>query len=73
MFGFLRLLLVRVVDSAGGNIKALVDMLRDWLNLRAQLILNTVEVEPVLVSHEVDSETKMSETSRSANTVKIRL
>ena len=73
MFGFLRLLLVRVVDSAGGNIKALVDMLRDWLNLRAQLILDTVEVEPILVSHEVDSETKMSETSRSANTVKIRL
>ena len=73
MFGFLRLLLVRVVDSAGGNIKALVDMLRDWLNLRAQLILDTVEVEPVLVSHEVDSETKVSETSRSANTVKIRL
>ena len=43
------------------------------LDLGTELLLNLIQVEPVFIGDEVDGETKVTETSRTANTVEIRL
>ena len=43
------------------------------MDLRAQLLLNAVEVEAVLVSHKIDAQAKVTETARAANAVKVGL
>lgn len=63
LFALLRLLRLMFVACPRSDIQALVDGLGDRLDLRAQLLFNTVEVEPILVCHEVDRQTQVSETS----------
>lgn len=46
---------------------------RDGLNLSAQLLLDAVEVEPILVGDEVDGESEVAVTSRTSDSVKVRL
>lgn len=46
---------------------------RDGLNLGAQLLLDAVEVEPILVGDEVDGESEVAVTSRTSDSVKVRL
>jgi hypothetical protein len=48
-------------------------MLRDWLNLRAQFLFNPVQIETVLIGHEINGEAEMSKASRSTNSVEICL
>jgi len=43
------------------------------LNLRAQFLLDLVEIESILVSHKVDGETKMSKTAGSSNSMEVCL
>lgn len=43
------------------------------MNLRPELLLDAIEVEPVLVRDEIDGETQMSEPSRSTDTMEVRL
>jgi len=61
----------RVSATSGSDIKRTINVLRDGSNLRPKLLLNTVEVETILVCHQVDGETQMSEPTGTANTVKI--
>lgn len=56
-----------------GNVKMRVDDLRDWLDLSAQLLLDFVQSISVVISDEIDSNTQMTESTRSANTVQVGL
>ena len=47
--------------------------MRNWLDLSAELLFNAIEVETIFISYKVDSETKMTETTRTADTMKISL
>ena len=46
---------------------------RDGLDFRAQFLLDTVQVEAVLVSHKIDAQAKVPETARAANAVEVGL
>lgn len=46
---------------------------RDWLNLRPEILLDSVEGVPVLVGDEVDGETKMAVTTAAADAMEVRL
>jgi hypothetical protein len=58
----------RIVD-----VKVLVDVLRNGLNLGAQLLLNLVQIETIIPVDQVDGQTQVTETSRTTDTVKISL
>lgn len=45
----------------------------DGLDLSAQLLLNAIEVQAVVVGDEIDGETQVTKTSGSTNAVEIRL
>lgn len=51
-----------------GDVERLVDDSRDGLDLRVELLLNLVEVEAVFIGQEIDGETKVAKTTRTANT-----
>lgn len=69
----------RVGDGAGNvlggvvDVKTLVNVLWDRLNLGSQLLLDAVKVEPVFPVDQVDGETKVSETTGATNTVEVGL
>jgi hypothetical protein len=46
--------------------------LRDGLDFGPQLLLNLVQVEPVLVGDQVDRQPEMTESTRTTDTVKVR-
>lgn len=71
LLGLLFAVLLR--GAAGRDIETLVDLLRDGLDLRAELLLDLVQVEAVLVRDEVDRKTEVSETTRATDTVQVRL
>mmetsp|Transcript_97126 Transcript_97126/g.258092 ORF Transcript_97126/g.258092 Transcript_97126/m.258092 type:complete len:271 (-) Transcript_97126:782-1594(-) len=50
-----------------------VNLRRDGLDLRAELLLYPVQVEAVLVGHEVDAQAEVPEAPRSADAVQVRL
>lgn len=56
-----------------GHVKRLVNVPRDWSDLSAQLLLNSVEGEPVVVGDQVDCNTKVTEPATSANSVEVGL
>lgn len=58
----------RIID-----VELLVDVLGDRLNLSSQLLLDLVQVETVFPVDQVNSETKVTETTRTTNTVQIGL
>ena len=61
-----------VPPNPGGALSAVqvsIDHRRDRFNLCAELLLDSVEVEPVLVGDEVDGQTQVPEATRSANTM----
>ena len=62
-----------VGGTSGIDVKRTIDMLRDGGNLRPKLLLNTVEVKTILVRHQIDGETQMSEPTGTTDTVKICL
>ncbi|KAG9526931.1 hypothetical protein KCV07_g202, partial [Aureobasidium melanogenum] len=55
------------------DIQALVNVLRNGLDLSAQLLLDSVQVEAVLPVDQVNSQTQVTETTRTTDTVKISL
>lgn len=55
------------------NVETLVDGRRDRLNLCAKITLNVVQIEPIIPVDQVDSQTKMAESTGTSDTVKIRL
>lgn len=62
----------RVGVTSGSDIKCTIDVLRDGGNLRAELLLDTVEVKAIFVRYEVDGEAQMSEPTGATNTMKVR-
>lgn len=71
----LRRLKHRPWDSIGSvvNVQLLVDVLRDWQDFGAELLLDAVEIESVVPIDQIDGQTKMSETTRPADSVQICL
>ena len=62
--GLALLLLLAILGRAcRRNVQALVDLLGDRLDLGTELLFNTIEIETVFISYEIDSKTKMSETT----------
>ena len=55
------------------DVQALVDVLRNGLDLSAKLLLNSVQVEAVLPIDQVDSQTKVTETAGTTDTVEVGL
>lgn len=51
------------IFHARGNVQTTIDDGRDRLNLGAQLLFDSVQVEPVLVRDQVDRESQVSVTS----------
>lgn len=66
------LLVGRVVVGAR-HVQCRVDHLRDRLYLRAELLLDAVQGEPILVRDQVDRDTEVTETSRATDAVKVGL
>ena len=62
-----------LLASTRRNVQPAVDALRDRLDLRAELLLDLVEVETVLVSDKVDREAQVSKAARATDTVQVRL
>jgi hypothetical protein len=67
------LLVCGFVHGARCDVKTFVNLLRDWLNLGTELLLDPVQVKTVLVGYKVDGEAEVSETSRSANSMEVCL
>ena len=55
------------------SVKILVNILRDRIDLGLQLVLNLEKLMLVVLSDEVDGETKVTETTRATDSVKIGL
>lgn len=55
------------------NVKALVNGLGDGLDLGAQLLLDAIEVETVVPVDQVDSQTKVTETTGATDTMEVGL
>lgn len=55
------------------DVEGLVDSLRDRLDLRSEFLFNAVEVEAIFVGDEVNGETQVTESSGTANTMKVGL
>lgn len=73
LLALLSLLFVGIVGGARGDVKALVNMLRDGLDLGPEFLLDTIQIESVFVRNEVDSQTKMSKPARATDTMQIGL
>lgn len=55
------------------NVKALVDGLGNRLDLGAEIPLNVVQVEAVLPADQIDGQSEVAVTTRSSNTMEVRL
>jgi hypothetical protein len=55
------------------NVKPLINLLRNGLDLCSQLLLNTVQIKPVLICDEVNGKAQMTKPTRSANSMKVGL
>ena len=64
---------VGFIHNTWGDIELVVNLLRNRLNLRPQLLLDAVQVESVLVRDQVNREPKVSEPSRPPDAVQVRL
>lgn len=64
-------IIISIGNGAGSNIKVLVDVRRDGLNLRSELLLDLVQVETIFVGDQVDRHTKMTVSTTSSDTMKI--
>jgi len=53
--------LLLLLRSPRANVESLVNSARDRLNLGAQLLLDPIKVEPILVRDKVNGKTQMSE------------
>jgi len=61
------------IQCGGSDVEALVDDWGDGLDLGAQLLLDLVQVETVLISDQVNGETQVAETTTTTNAVEISL
>lgn len=72
-FGGTALLAGQVVVVRARHVQRRVDHLRDRLDLRAQLLLDAVQGEAVLVRDQVDGDTQVAEPPRAPDTMQVRL
>ncbi len=56
-----------------GHVEALVDDLGDGLNLGAELLLDAVEDEAVVIRDEADGDTEVTEAARATDAMQVRL
>lgn len=61
----------RLSVTTGSDVECTIDVLRNGGDLRAELLLDTVEVEAIFVRYQVDGESQMTKPTRSANAVKV--
>lgn len=72
-------LALRARDGSGNALGRLVDIqvllnnLWNWLDLRAELLFDSVEVEPIFPIDQVNSQTQMSKTTRTTDTMQVCL
>lgn len=55
------------------DVQPLVNVARNGLDLGSQLLLDTVEIESILVRDQVDGQTKVTETTRTTDSVQVSL
>lgn len=55
------------------NVEGRIDDFRDRLDLRSQFVFNSMQGEPVFVRYQVNSNTQVSKSARTADSVKISL
>ena len=65
------LLLLLLVEL--GNVEALVDVPGDGLDLCAQLLLDPVKSEPVVIGDQVDRDSEVAESAASSDPVEVSL
>lgn len=53
------------------SVQSLIDLRGDGLDLSSQFVLDSIKVVSILEGNHVDSETEMSETARSADSVEV--
>ncbi len=58
---------------SSGTIQRLVDDRGDGLDFRPQLLLNFVQVEPIVESDEIDGQTEVAKATAAPNAMQIRL
>ena len=58
-------------DGRSDRVEILVDVLRDWLDLGVQFILNLEHFMLVIFSDEVEGETEMTKSSRASDPVEV--
>ena len=51
--------------------KIKIRYLRNWFDFRAQFIFNAMKSKSVLVSDQIDGNTKMAETTRATNSMQV--
>ena len=54
-------------------VKPLLNLRRDGLDLSAKLLLDLIEVQPVVISDQVDGESEVTEPSRASHSMKVGL
>jgi hypothetical protein len=55
------------------HIQPSINGLWNGLDLRPELLLNLIQIEPILECHKIDRETKVTKTSRTTNTMQVGL
>ena len=58
-------------NNSSDSVQVLIDVLRNWLNLRAQLVLNLEHVVLVVFGNKIDGETEVAESSGTSNSVEV--
>ena len=58
-------------EDSSDSVQVLIDVLRDWLNLGRQFILNLEHVILVVFGDEIEGETEMTESARATNSVEV--
>ena len=58
-------------NNSSDSVQVLIDVLGNWLNLRAQLVLNLEHVVLVVFGNKIDGETEVAESSGTSNSVEV--
>lgn len=64
---------MRILNGGSDGVEVLVDILRDALDLGVQLIFDGEQVVLVILRDEVDGNTKMTESTRSSDSMEVGL
>lgn len=62
-----------IINDCRCNVEILVNLRWYWLDFRSQLLLNAVEVEPVLIGNQINRQAQVSEPPRTSDTMQVCL